>query len=379
MQTVPQDSKVVLFHSSSVGEWEQAAPVLKLFKEKYPNLIAIASFFSPSGYTIVKSEHIDYKMYLPFDYWLANKALFKIIKPAFIAVSKYEAWPNFIFQSKAQNIPIILTSAELAQDSSRHKGIARILNKPLYSMFSQILPVSNEYKQRFELIAPSSILEVTGDARYDQIFQKARNSEKEDPIRFYKQEGRLTIALGSAWPEDEEVIFPALKEILLNNKDINLVVAPHEMHEPHIKSIEEFFADISIGTERYTNLQQGILTDARVLILNTIGLLAKVYALSDLAYVGGSFGKGVHNVLEPVAFNQPVVFGPKHVNSYEACQLKTIGGAFSIRTQSDAKAIFEKLVYNNDFRKEAGSVAYQFLEENLGAAEKTFMILEKYL
>lgn len=379
VQTIGKDKKLIFIHSSSVGEWEQSVQIIRQLKQKRSDLVIIASFFSPSGYNVVKSEDIDFKFYLPFDDPYHAFLLFKYLKPSVWIISKYDVWPLMLFSAKRAGVPVVLASAELAEDSTRHRGIFGHINKLIYSQIDHILTVSDEYAQRFTLITdrPEQI-SVTGDARYDQIYQKAQNYSSQ-PLTPLFANGNPVMVCGSIWPADEAVILPAIIEQKQARSACNFILVPHETNERHITALRDQLAAYGITSQRYTQLAQGQTLDQEILIVDTVGQLARLYRQGSFAYIGGSFGSGVHNVLEPAAYALPLLFGPRHKNSYEAKQLLKLGAADLITTVASARQEISAHIQNAPRRTQKGKLAQTFLSTNLGAAQRTVEILLTYL
>lgn len=379
VQTIGKDKKLIFIHSSSVGEWEQSVQIIRQLKQKRSDLVIIASFFSPSGYNVVKSEDIDFKFYLPFDDPYHAFLLFKYLKPSVWIISKYDVWPLMLFSAKRAGVPVVLASAELAEDSTRHRGIFGHINKLIYSQIDHILTVSDEYAQRFTLITdrPEQI-SVTGDARYDQIYQKAQNYSSQ-PLTPLFANGNPVMVCGSIWPADEAVILPAIIEQKQSRSACNFILVPHETNERHITALRDQLAAYGITSQRYTQLAQGQTLDQEILIVDTVGQLARLYRQGSFAYIGGSFGSGVHNVLEPAAYALPLLFGPRHKNSYEAKQLLKLGAADLITTVASARQEISAHIQNAPRRTQKGKLAQTFLSTNLGAAQRTVEILLTYL
>lgn len=379
LKTIDPDKKIIFIHSSSVGEWEQSVQIIRQLKQKSNNLIFIASFFSPSGYHVVKSEDIDYKFYLPFDDPYHAFVLFKYLKPAVWIISKYDVWPLMLFSAKRAGVPVVLASAELAEDSTRHRGIFGQINTLIYSQIDHILTVSEEYAERFKLICnrPNQIT-VTGDARYDQIYQKAQNFAAQ-PLQPLFSNSFPVMVCGSIWPADEAVILPAIIEHKQSRSACNFILVPHEINERHINSLREQLSASGIDTVRYTQLSSDQAIDNEILIVDTVGQLARLYRQGSFAYIGGSFGSGVHNVLEPAAFALPLLFGPRHRNSYEAKQLLKLGAADLITTVASARQEISAHINDTQRRITKGAAAQTFLSSNLGAAQRTVQILLPYL
>lgn len=376
---IPDNAEIILFHSASVGEWEQAVPIITELKKRNKNIYIVASFFSPSGFRIVKNKHIDLKIYLPIDTPSNARRFFKLLKPKLWIISKYDVWPNFICEAKVNNVPIILASAELAPDSNRYKGIAKHFNKTFYKYFDYILPVSGDYKQRFLNIFPyPERIIVAGDARYDQIYRKTQKViAKKEKVPVFNDDSGIAFIGGSIWPNDEKHIFPALERLLQKYERLSLILVPHELSESHIESIHKYFSTKGHSVERYSQFHYKNGTDARIAIIDTIGVLFKIYRKTEVAYVGGSFSTGVHNVLEPAAYGQPVVFGPRYKNSFEAREMVKMGCCFTINNEEEAEIIFDKLISDAKYRYERGKEAQNFLKQSLGATDKILKLLKE--
>lgn len=377
-----KNEQILFFHSASVGEWEQSIPIIKLLKQSYPDMKIVASFFSPSGMNHGRKEDVDLSLYLPFDVCISNYLFFKRLKPKAWVISKYDVWPGILMAAHWANIPVLLCSAELAEDSVRYKGVNAAVNRLFYKYISYILPVSEDYKQRFLNIFPyENRLEVVGDARYDQIIAKAEAVMQQPEVELFENPLPITFIGGSIWPADEKHLFPALLRVFKEHTNLQLILVPHELHETHIQAIEQTFNQEGIETQRYTdfsNMGSGK-TACRVAIVNTIGMLAKLYKNTDIAYVGGAFSTGVHNVAEPSAFGNPVVYGPKHINSFEAMQLKKVAGGFPISNEQECYEILSKLVEDEQFRKDSGKKNHDFLYASKGASEKIVKRIQEFL
>lgn len=378
LESIDKNAEIIMFHSASVGEWEQAVPIITELKEKNPNLFIISTFFSPSGYNIVKNKNIDLKLFLPFDTIYSAKKFFSIVKPKLWIISKYDIWPNLVIEAKKNNIPVILASAELAPDSNRYRGISRLFNLTFYKYIDYILPVSEDYKERFLKIFPfPERIIVAGDARYDQIYRKTQNVIiNKEKVPVFNDDSGVALICGSIWPADEKHIFPALDRLLQKYSKLSIILVPHELSESHIDSIESFFSSKGHSIEKYSKFQYTNGTNARIAIIDAIGILFKIYRKTEIAYIGGSFSSGVHNVLEPAAYGQPVVFGPRYHNSYEARQLVELGCCYTIKNELEAETIFDKLISDSKYRYEQGDKAQNFLKQSLGATEIILNLLK---
>lgn len=371
---IPDHRTRILFHCTSVGEWEQAAPILEELKKDNPGIFTMVSFFSPSGYHFVKQHPgIDLKVYLPLDHRHKMKRFLSFMKPDLIVISKFDVWPNFLVLAHRMNIPVVLTAATLSADSGRDKGISKILNQFVYKHFDFIFPISGDDLQRFLLLYPfPEKMLVTGDTRFDQVYRKGKKAMEAEnvPVFLNPADNDWIFIAGSIWPADEKHLFPALIEVMQRYPNVRVILVPHELQETHLSSIEQTFIKAGLETERYTNFQTKQGTEKRVAIIDTIGMLARLYKQSKAAYVGGSFDSGVHNVMEPSVFGQPVIFGPRHLNSYEALQLIKAGSAFCVRNAEEIKSRITDFVRNECFRDNSGMAAIELMEANLGATEK---------
>lgn len=381
LKKIPRDVPRILFHATSVGEWEQAVPLIERFKSDHPHLYVVVSFYSPSGYNYVKKHpDVDLKVYLPFDSYPGAYEFLSTLRPSLWVISKFDIWPNHMFVAKRLKIPVVLIAATLSSNSGRTRGLAGSLSKAVYPIFDMIFPISEEDRDRFFRLYPNEErLIITGDTRFDRVHERGLRAQKQGPVRIFADKPDLTFIAGSIWPADEKHLLPALIELLQEYPQLHAVLVPHELHEQHIRDIEIFLEDAGLTSERYTEMETSEGSRQRIVIINTIGMLARLYMNTDFAYIGGSFSTGVHNVMEPATFGQPVVFGPVHENSYEAMELMKIGSAFSVSSSAQMKEVFTRMVVDESFRRDAGRKAVKLIEENLGASEKIYSLLkEKY-
>ena len=371
--------KRILFHCSSLGEWEQAAPVVEIIKKNSPQVSIVVSFFSISGYNHVKNNpYVSGKVFLPYDSFKKASQFFNALKPDLWIISAYDIWPNHIMAAKRLNIPIVIISATLAKTSARNKGLLKSLNKYIFKNIHAIYSRSSQDTKRFLSIYPFPEKIMTyGDTRADRVYEKSIYIRKEPDIPVFKgkTESGLVFIAGSTWPADEKIILPGIIKLLQKFDSLKAIIVPHEIKDDHIKEIEKLFRKANIETERYTKFRENEGTTSRVAIIDAIGVLAKLYKNTDVAYIGGSFGKGVHNVLEPAVFGMPVLFGPKHHNSQEALSLKDLGVTFSIRRTSDFTGKMEQIIEDADYREKCSLKALGYIRNNLGASGKIYQHL----
>jgi 3-deoxy-D-manno-octulosonic-acid transferase len=370
------DRKRILFHCSSAGEWLQALPIIEKLKATDPRLFIMVSFFSPSGFKFSKTPpEVDLKFYLPLDTFVAARRLFRLLKPDIWVISKFDVWPNHLMAAAKLHIPVVITSATLSANSRRDKGFSRIFNKHIYSKISHFFPISDDDKNRFQLLVPGEEkYTVAGDTRFDHVVNRGNKANEAEDVTIFKDKNEITVIAGSTWPSDEKHILPALVRLCTELPRLQVIIVPHELDESHLSDIENAFLRYGIKSERFTNFSGHGYASVNVVIFNTIGLLARLYKHTDIAFVGGSFGKGTHNVMEPAVFGQPVLFGPHHLNSFEAGELLKINAAYTINNQEEFYEKVSLLIRDGNLRRSMGNKAKDFIKGNTGA---TTIIINK--
>jgi len=376
-----KDRKRILFHCTSAGEWLQAVPIIEKLKSMNSQLFIMVSFFSPSGFKFARNPaEVDLKFYLPLDSKPAARRLFKLLKPDLWIISKFDVWPNHVLEASQQGIPVVVTSATLSADSGRDKGISKIFNLLVYSKISHFFPISGDDKKRFQRLVPGeSKYTLAGDTRYDHVYSRGQKASDAGDVTIFPDNKGITFIAGSTWPADEQHILPAIIRLIQQFPELRVIIVPHELHESHLRDIESLFSRYETGTERYTDFSGQRTAATNIVIFNTIGLLARLYKQTHIAFVGGSFGKGTHNVMEPAIFGQPVLFGPNHLNSHEAGELLNTGAAFSIASQQEFFDKVSLLIQDTSLRKAMGEKARDLVIHNIGATEIIINALkEKY-
>jgi 3-deoxy-D-manno-octulosonic-acid transferase len=363
-------------HNSSMGEFEQAKPVIEALKKRFPDSSVVVTFFSPSGLDHVKSyTGVDFLCYLPLDSRTNADRFVRTLDPDVGIVVRHDIWPNHIRALRENRIPAVLINFSLRlRRFPPVCGLFRFLFNP----FDRILAVSHETVliSRRCGFAPGRV-EVAGDTRYDQVVRRTRESERvAAPLRPLKR-NRPCMVFGSTWPSDEAVIFPLLQKIRDAGVGVWSVMVPHEPTTTHLVQIETQCESQGLICRRLTSVESSPADDPfDVLLVDRVGILAGLYAVGDAAFVGGGFGPGVHSVLEPAAFGKPVFFGPRCGNSFEAGQIRSRGGGFVV---SDAEGFFGlllPLLRDPDLLKETGEKSLALVRENLGATERIVAHLE---
>lgn len=369
--------KLIWFHSASLGEFEQAKPIIeKLYKERKVNILV--TFFSPSGYeNSLNYPYADLISYLPLDTTFNIRRFVLIAKPALVILMRYDIWPNLIWHLSGRKIPCLIVDATMRENSKRRLPVALGFHKAVYKYFTKILTVSHDDLENFKRFdVNEQKLKVVGDTRFDRVYQKsllAREKKLFSDGFFY---GKKVFVFGSSWESDEDVILPASIKMLKYDKDFLIIIAPHEPTVVHIEKIENYFRNYA-KTIRFSYLNN--YKDERVIIIDSIGVLLTLYYYADAAYVGGSFKQGIHNVLEPAVYGIPVLFGPKIENSREAKFLSNNNGGIIIKNKKSAFRVIRSLFINDNLRKELGKKSKQFVLNNIGATEKIIKEIANYL
>ena len=362
--------RVLWVHCSSLGEFEQGRPVIEALKEKYPNHKIAVSFFSPSGYEIRKNyPGADVIFYLPLDTKTNAEKLIQVLHPELLVLVKYEYWFNLITALHQKNIPTIVVSAIFRESQNFFKNDGNNWFAQKLNLISHFFIQNQKSKTLLDSIGIQQST-LAGDTRFDRVKQIVHQNNQLDFMDQFKDDSKL-IVVGSSWPKDEELFLTLINEKL--NLDWKILFAPHNLHD---KEIESYIAKLNVPVVKFSDLESTSnvnLKKAKVFILNTIGILSKVYAYADITYIGGGFGAGIHNTLEAVTYGNPVVFGPKYKKFQEAVDLIEVGGGFSITNQQEFDAIMDRLIFDENFRKSAGQNAGDFVQKSPNA---TAMIMD---
>ncbi|MGD8305781.1 MAG: glycosyltransferase N-terminal domain-containing protein, partial [Ignavibacteria bacterium] len=281
-----RNKKTIWFHSSSLGEFEQAKPIIeKIYKDKDVNIII--SFFSPSGYdNSRKYPYADIIIYIPFDTKVKAEKFINIVQPDLAILMRYDIWPNMIWQLNRFKIPIFLVDATMKKSSLRALLGIRSFHKTLFRNISKILTVSESDAEAFRLFdCDKEIIKVVGDTRFDRVYQKSLEARDKTLIQPSVLEGKKVLVAGSTWEQDEEVVLPAFTKVASFDKEVILIIAPHEPSLLHLEKIENEFSGI-LKTIRFSHLND--YSDEQVIIADSIGILLTLYTYADIAFVGGS-------------------------------------------------------------------------------------------
>ena len=370
MENVGKGRTIYWFHAASHGEFEQVKPVLVGLKEVEPHALSIVSFFSPSGYNNVNDEHIDCKIYLPIDLpWVVKKCL-RLVQPKKLILAAYDVWPNMIWASRSLGIHSALFAARFSENTSKLSPGIRNFYRNVYGCFSAIYTITDQDHERLQnILYPigKPIVRVLGNPRYDQVKNKADKFTTERTESVLLRPKRLFA--GSIHSEDEQIILESIVSLLREIDDLSLVWVPHEPSERIVSDAETYFQSKHFTTARlgYKNPDQ---IKERVIIVDSIGKLSQLYWYGQIAYIGGGFSTGVHNVMEPAIARLPVFFGPRYKNFNEAEELIADGGGFSIDTGTDLYLGIKQLFEDRSAFIKARYSATDVIHRNLGSATR---------
>jgi 3-deoxy-D-manno-octulosonic-acid transferase len=370
-ESINPEDKTIWFHCASLGEYEQGVPIMEKTKELFSDYKLIVTFFSPSGFEVKKNSTLaNTIIYLPIDTVSNAKIFIELAHPSLAIFIKYEFWPNYLFQLKERNIPTLLVSGLFRKDQLFFKPYGGFMRKAL-NCFDHFF-VQDETSK--ELLKSINIKETTvsGDTRFDRVSNQLMQDNTLAFISEFKQ-NKLCIVCGSTWTEDETVLIDYINKA---SDDVKFIIAPHEINS---SKIESFRKNIQKQSTLFSTKEETNISEYNVLIIDTVGLLTKIYSYADIAYLGGGMGDtGLHNILEPATFGVPIVIGNRFEKFPEAQELKDLKGLFSISNASECSKILEKLVTNKSSRIESGKIAKSFIENNKGATNKTMDYI-KYL
>jgi len=373
--SVTSEQKVVLIHAASMGEFEHIKPIIYEISNQKNSRIVL-TFFSPSGYKHIKNyPGIDLILYSPLDFKNVVKKFYKILDPKIIIISKHDAWPNQVWMAREMNIKIFLVNASLTLKSSRVRPWVVPFLKYVYDSFDEIFMGNIEDEKLFKKFYPNSRLNYSGDTKFDQVLVRKELSRNKHYFDSTWTNNCLVFIAGSIWKEDAQVLFPVMKKILAENRQLIIILVPHQPETSIINLIyDSFGSDIC---KKYS--EKGELKKERILVVDVIGILADLYKYAHIAYVGGSFKQGIHNVMEPAVYGIPVIYGPEHQNSTDAIKLIDSGGSYACKTGEELLSKISSLISNESFRISSGEKAYNYAMTNLGATQKIMEHIKSFI
>ena len=363
--------KTIWFHCASLGEYEQGLPVFEEIRKLYHNHKIILTFFSPSGFEIRKNTPVaDIVTYLPLDTKKNAKKFINLLNPELVVFVKYEIWPNYLTQLKSKGIRTLLISALFRENQIFFKPYGKWMLKSL-NAFEHFFVQNENSKILLKSLGFNNIT-ISGDTRFDRVSKQLNIDNTLDFIESFKGTNTCFVA-GSTWPEGERIIVNYINSNKLN--ELKFIIAPHNIKT---KQIENLKNSISKKTVLYSEKENKNLKDFEVLIIDTIGLLSKIYSYADIAYVGGAIGNtGLHNTLEPATFGVPILIGNNFKKFPEAKEMEENGGLFSISNQEQFNNQLNKLVNDVSFRLKSGQSNFNYIKKNQGAVIQIINFLRK--
>ncbi len=377
LQQREPEKPLIWFHVASAGEFLQAQPVLeRCLAQGYECALTVTSV---NGYTWIQRTKFQTARrpvvmeYLPLDSRRNMRRMLHLLRPACIVYVKYDIWPHLVWEADKAGIPQYLICAALRPGSSRTTSVlARSFYRTVYPCLNGIFTITDDDRRRFLATCPEHPnVRTVGDTKYDSVLARKR-ALPPPTLPAYVQDKFVVIA-GSSWPPDEECIGPALRDALDRYSDVLIVVVPHEPTEEHLAHSASLFQEFRI--ERFTRLSPQPSDPPRVILGDTVGILSSLYAVGSLAYVGGAFTTGVHNVTEPAVMGLPVIFGPKHDASPEAAGLLRQKLAFSISTPQEFRTLLFRFLENREECRQIGKQAERLIESHTGVAERCFVLV----
>lgn len=378
--TPVQESTTFWVHAASLGEFEQGRPVIEAIRAEYPHARIVLSFFSPSGYEIRKDyDQVDDVCYLPIDTPRNVKRFLDSVQPDVALFIKYEFWYNYLHELKKRQIPTFLFSAIFRPNQLFFKPYGGFYRRMLFC-FNEILVQNEASKHLLNSVGYSSAT-VAGDTRLDRVVQIAKQAKSYPAIEAFKGTNPLLV-IGSAWPDDMEVLIPFLNQW---EAPLKVIIAPHEINT---EQIQQWQKALKKHSERFTvyGLRFGVdgsqvgdeeasldilHSPLEILFLDTIGMLASLFRYADFAYVGGAFKDGLHNTMEPAVYGMPIFFGQPYYQKFqEALDLLHLGGATTIATTQEFTTAFTEVYQNLEIRQQKAGICYDYVQKNAGATAK---------
>ncbi|RAJ11297.1 3-deoxy-D-manno-octulosonic acid transferase [Arenibacter echinorum] len=359
-KNISEGDSTIWIHTASLGEFEQGLPIIEQLKENYPQSRILVTFFSPSGYEVKKNTAAaDVVTYLPMDTKKNAIKFLDLVNPKLVIFVKYEIWPNYLRTLSQRNIPTLLISALFKENQVYFKNYGGFMRKALHN-FTHIFVQDTK---SIELLSKINIKNtaISGDTRFDRVIEIL---ERDNNLAFMEdfKNGAQTLVAGSTWPDDEEVLVPYINT---GESSMKFVLAPHNIKPEHINKLK---SSINKKTILYSELENKDLSSYEVLIIDTIGILTKVYSYAEISYVGGGFATGLHNTLEPAVYGIPVIIGPNFKGFKEAEDLVNKGGVLVVRSPKEFFTLINHLLKDEAYLKKTGDINSTYVSENKGAS-----------
>ena len=365
--------KTAWFHASSLGEFEQARPVLEEFRRQHPEYKVCVTFFSPSGFEVRKNyPNSDFVCYLPMDTRSNASRFVNLLRPSVVFFAKYDFWFNYLEQLRLRNIPTFIFSSIFRPGQYFFQWYGKWFLRHLNNCFTHIF-VQNE--ESLKLLQTNGIdhVSIAGDTRFDRVAAIAHETKPFPEIETFIQRHKdlPVIVAGSSWEPDEQHLLRYLQH---RKGQLLLIVAPHVISECHLGWIEQ---DLFRGESctRYSKIAEAH-PQSHILIIDNMGMLSSIYRFARVAFIGGGFGHGIHNILEAVAFGKPTVFGPNHLKFKEACDMIALHGAFSFHEYDQMESALDRLLDDPDHYLHTSQICLQYMNSNLGSTQKILSLVE---
>ncbi len=360
-EQVDPSAKYVWFHAASLGEFEQGRPLMEHLRKSHPEYKILLTFFSPSGYEVRKNyEGADIICYLPLDTPTNALRFLRAIRPCMAFFIKYEFWYNYLHILKHRGVPVYSVSSIFRPDQIFFRPYGRQYARVL-KCFTRFFVQNEESRQLLAKIGITSV-EITGDTRFDRVLQIAEQAKRLPLVEAFKQQNKVFVA-GSSWQPDEDLFIKFFNE----HKEWKLIIAPHVISEEHIQQI---LSKLDRKTVRYTQASEENVAEAECLIIDCYGLLSSIYHYGEVAYVGGGFGVGIHNVLEAAVWNVPVLFGPNNKRFQEARDLLASKGGFEVCDEEQFNRLMNRMMTDDEFLSRSGAAAGAYVKQCTGAVER---------
>lgn len=358
---VDPTAKYVWFHAASLGEFEQGRPLMEHLRKLHPEYKILLTFFSPSGYEVRKNyEGADIICYLPLDTPTNALRFLRTIRPCMAFFIKYEFWYNYLHILKHRGVPTYSVSSIFRPDQIFFRPYGRQYARVL-KCFTRFFVQNEESRQLLGKIGITDV-EITGDTRFDRVLQIAEQAKQLPVVEAFKQHRNVFVA-GSSWQPDEDIFIKFFNE----HREWKLIIAPHVIDEDHLRQI---MSKLQRKAVRYTQTSIEEAAEADCLIIDCFGLLSSIYHYGEVAYVGGGFGAGIHNVLEAAVWSVPVIFGPNNKRFQEAQELLAVKGGFEINDEQQFSELMTRLMTDEDYLHEHGKAAGDYVKGRAGAAGK---------
>ena len=371
-EKVDPEAQYAWFHAASLGEFEQGRPIIEEYRRVFPKRKILLTFFSPSGYEVRKNyDGADIVCYLPIDTPTNALRFLRAVRPVEAFFIKYEFWYNYLHILRHRGIPVYSISSIFRKEQVFFKWYG-FQYRHVLRCFTHFFVQNEESKRLLGTLGIDNVM-VTGDTRFDRVMQIAKESKSIPVVREFKN-GRKVFVAGSSWLPDEQIFLPYFAQ----RPDWKVIIAPHVIGESHLEQIMSLLEGRKVV--RYTQIEADdavTLGEAEVLIIDCFGLLSSIYKYGDVAYVGGGFGVGIHNLPEAAVWNLPVIFGPNHQKFQEANELKACGGGFAIEGKEDFHRVMDAFLASEDDMKRAADAAGHYVSSHSGATEKLLKLLRE--